>query len=167
MLNRKVLVLNQNYEPFLVCGAKKAVLLLFLKKAVLVERYDYYVHSVSTIMPYPSVVRINHYIHKPFKKVMLSRKNIHKRDNHICQYCGENSQPMTVDHIIPKCYGGKDTWGNLVCACIKCNSKKGNRTLADAGMKLLKNPSKPSHLFYLQNLIGKPHTTWKAYLFLK
>jgi len=166
MNNHKVLVLNQNYEPFSLCTTKRAVVLLFLNKAHLVEKYDEIIHAISTEIPSPSVVRLGEYIHKPNKKVQLNRKNILKRDKHVCQYCGHNSQPMTVDHIIPKCYGGKDTWDNLVCACPKCNRIKGNQTLDQAGMKLLKKPQKPGHLFYLYNLIGNPPASWKQYLFL-
>ncbi|MEJ2055100.1 MAG: HNH endonuclease [Calditrichaceae bacterium] len=166
MKNRKVLVLNQNYEPFSLCTTKRAVILLFLNKVQLVERYSESIHSISSEMPSPSVVRLGRYVHKPHKRVQLNRKNILKRDKNICQYCGHNSQPMTIDHIIPKCFGGKDTWDNLVCACPKCNRNKGNQTPEQAGMKLLKQPVKPSHLFYLHNLIGNPPASWKQYLFL-
>lgn len=163
---RKVLVLNQNYEPLTVTSAKRAISLLYLKRVQLVERYACEVHSVSLSLPCPSVIRLHSYVHKPYKEVVLNRKNILKRDHNICQYCGRNSQPMTIDHVIPKSYGGKDTWENLVCACIRCNTKKGNHTPEEAGMKLLKPPRKPSHLFYLQTMISKAHETWKPYLFL-
>jgi len=166
MTGRKVLILNQNYEPLTLCSVKRAIILMYLDKVQLVERYNCDIHSVSTSMPCPSVVRLHFYIRKPFKEVLLNRKNIIKRDGSICQYCGKNSQPMTIDHVIPKSYGGRDTWENLVCACIKCNSKKGNRTPEQAGMKLLRQPRKPSHLFYLQSLIGSPPESWKPYLFL-
>ncbi len=166
MLNRKVLVLNQNYEPFAVCSAKRAIILLFLKKVQLVAREEVQVHSVSVTMPMPSIIRLNIYIHKPFRKVVLNRKNIHKRDNHTCQYCGRNNRPMTIDHVVPKSYGGEDSWENLVCACIKCNTKKGNRTPDESGMKLQRQPRKPSHIFFLQTVIGNPPQAWKPYLFI-
>jgi 5-methylcytosine-specific restriction endonuclease McrA len=164
--NRKVLILNQNFEPFSVCTTKRAVILLYLNKVQLVERYGEEVHSISMVLPSPSIVRLSIFVRKPFKRVQLNRKNILKRDKNTCQYCGKNSQPMTVDHIIPKSYGGKDTWENLVCACPSCNRKKGNLTLEQAGMKLLKKPNRPSHLFNLFNMIGEPPQSWKPYLFL-
>ncbi|MBD3225164.1 MAG: HNH endonuclease [Caldithrix sp.] len=164
-LNRQVLVLNQNYEPFAVYDAKRAIILLYLKKVQLVERYREDVHSISITMPYPSVIRLHSYIHRPYKRVILNRKNIIRRDSNVCQYCGKNSRPMTIDHIKPKCYGGKDTWENLVCACVPCNTKKGNRTPEQADMHLLRQPKRPSHLFFLKALIGNPHTSWKPYLF--
>ncbi|HHJ51673.1 MAG TPA: HNH endonuclease [Caldithrix abyssi] len=166
MLGRKVLILNQNYEPITICSMKRAIILVYLKKVQMVERYECSVRSVSVSMPCPSIIRLNSYVRKPFREVILNRKNILKRDQNICQYCGKNSRPMTIDHVIPKSYGGKDTWENLVCACYSCNAKKSNRTPEEAGMKLLRRPRKPSHLFYLQNLIGNPPESWKPYLFL-
>jgi 5-methylcytosine-specific restriction endonuclease McrA len=73
---------------------------------------------------------------------------------------------MTIDHVIPKSLGGKDTWENLVCACMRCNSKKGDQSPERVGMKLIRKPRKPSHLFYLQHLAGSAHKTWHDYLFL-
>ncbi len=166
MLSQSVLILNQNYEPIAICSAKKAVVLMFLEKAHMVESYDDYIHAVSLQIPYPSVIRLNRYIRKPFQKVSLSRRNIIKRDKNICQYCGKNHQPMTVDHIIPKSNGGQDTWENLVSACMRCNNKKGDRTPDKAGMKLISQPRRPSHLFYLQHLAGSSHNTWNDYLFM-
>lgn len=166
MLAQSVLVLNQNYEAISICSAKKAVVLLFLDKAQMVENYSSYIHSISIEIPYPSVIRLNRYVKKPYQKVSLTRSNIIKRDKHTCQYCGKNHQAMTIDHVIPKSVGGKDTWENLVCACLRCNGKKGDKTPDSAGMKLIKKPLKPSHLFYLQHLAGSAHDTWNDYLFL-
>jgi 5-methylcytosine-specific restriction endonuclease McrA len=166
MLNQSVLVLNQNYEPISICSAKKAVILIFLNKASTVENYNSAIRSVSVEIPYPSVIRLNRFVKKPFQKVSLNRKNIIKRDKHTCQYCGKNHQPMTIDHVIPKSLGGGESWENLVCACIRCNGKKGSRTPDQAGMKLVRSPKKPTHLFYLQYLVGSSHNSWNDYLFL-
>ena len=119
MLTQSVLVLNQNYEAISICSDRKAVVLIFLKKAQMVETYGINIHAVTIEIPYPSVIRLNRYVQKPYQKVSLSRSNIIKRDKHTCQYCGKNHQPMTIDHVIPKSVGGKDTWENLVCACIR------------------------------------------------
>ncbi len=165
-LKKNVLVLNQNYEPVTLCNAKRAVILVYLGKAEIVEQLDVEIHSVNTTIAFPSIVRLIVYIHKPRNNVVLNRKNIIKRDYHTCQYCGKKSLPMTVDHIIPKQLGGKDLWTNLICACIKCNNKKGNRTPEQANLKLLKKPKKPSNLFFIQFLVEKPKPSWKPYLFL-
>ena len=137
-----MLVLNHNYEPLSVCNVKKAIILLYLGKAELIAALDgKLLHSVSRTMPFPSVVRLSIYVRVPFKKIVLSRKNILRRDGHKCQYCGRSEVGLTVDHVIPRARGGEDTWENLVCACVKCNNKKGDRTPAEAQMPLSRKPS--------------------------
>ncbi|MFH1940579.1 MAG: HNH endonuclease [bacterium] len=166
MLNSRVLVLNQNYEPMSVCSAKRAIVLLYLQKAEMIERNHEMVRSVSTSIPLPSIVRLSRMIHVPRKRILLNRKNIIKRDNHRCQYCSTTEGPVTVDHVVPKDHGGQDTWENLVCACMECNTEKRNRTPKEAGMSLLKKPRKPGYLFFIQHLIGIPDERWKPYLFM-
>ncbi|MCJ7509224.1 MAG: HNH endonuclease [candidate division Zixibacteria bacterium] len=167
ILQENVLVLNQNYEPLSVCSVRRAVVLLFLGKAQLIERRDGdMVRSISRAIPVPSVVRLGFYIRVPQKRVLLTRKNIVKRDSHRCQYCGEAFGSMTVDHITPKIYGGRDSWENLVCACIKCNNLKGNCSLEEAGMRLLRTPKRPNHITFIQQFIGIADNRWKRYLFL-
>ena len=90
-----------------VCNVKKAIILLFLGKAELIEAHNgKLLRSVSMSMPFPSVVRLSVYIRVPYKKIILSRKNILRRDGHRCQYCGRNDVSLTVDHIVPKAKAG-------------------------------------------------------------
>jgi len=166
-LSTPVLVLNQNYEPLSVCSVRRAVVLVFLGKAEVIERCDGKVmRSVSCSWPVPSVVRLMLYISRPRKRVLLSRKNIIRRDGHRCQYCGQSRTAMTVDHVIPKNRGGGDAWENLVCACIHCNNKKGNRTPDEAHMPLRRIPHRPNHITFIQRFIGLGDQRWKQYLFL-
>ncbi|RKY84674.1 HNH endonuclease [candidate division KSB1 bacterium] len=166
MLNRHVLILNQNYEPMSVCSAKRAIVLLYLGKAEIVERHEQWVRSVTTALPLPSIVRLGRYIRVPHKRILLTRKNILKRDHSRCQYCGRDDKPLTIDHVIPKERGGQDVWENLVAACTDCNNRKGNRTPEQAGMHLLKKPRKPNYLTFIQHYIGISDDRWKPYLFL-
>ena len=166
MLDRHVLVLNQNYEPLSVCSAKRAIILVFLGKAEIIEHHDLSVRSISYSFPLPSVVRLILYIQVPRKGIILSRRNVIKRDGHRCQYCGSNHGAMTVDHVVPKLNGGRDTWENLVCACIKCNNIKGNRAPEQAGLRLLRQPKRPTHITFIQQFVGISDQRWKQYLFL-
>lgn len=168
ILNQNVLVLNQNYEPLSVCSARRAFLLLYMGKAEMIETYDgYRIRSILKSYPLPSVVRLDRFIKSPRKKILLTRKNIIIRDGGTCCYCNSTRGPMTVDHIIPKNMGGSDSWENMVCACERCNNKKGGRTLAKAGMKLLRKPVRPSHITYIQRFIGVTDDRWKPYLFME
>jgi 5-methylcytosine-specific restriction endonuclease McrA len=167
-LNQQVLVLNQNYEPLSVCSARRAFVLLFMGKAEMIETYDgLRIRTVTRSFALPSVVRLERYIRSPQKKILLTRRNIIIRDGHTCAYCGGKRGPMTVDHVIPKTQGGSDTWENLVCACERCNNKKGDRTPKSAGMKLVRKPRRPNHITYIQRFIGVSDNRWKPYLFME
>ena len=96
MLGSRVLVLNQNYQPLSVCSAQKAIVLLYLGKAEMIEHNHEVVHTVSTAMPLPSIVRLNWLIKRPHRRILLTRKNIIKRDMHTCQYCGRKDGALTV-----------------------------------------------------------------------
>jgi len=166
-LNSKVLVLNQNYEPLSVCNVKKAIMLLFLRKAELIEASNgKVIRSVSLSMPFPSVVRLSSFVRVPYKKIILSRKNILRRDGHRCQYCGRGDVPLTMDHVHPRSKGGEDAWENLVAACVKCNNKKGDSTPEEAGMLLMRPPMKPNHVTFIRHFVGNMDDRWKPYLFM-
>ena len=164
VLDRCVLVLNQNYEPLSVTNAKRAVVLVYLGKAEVVERDGVMVRSASRFLPLPSVVRLFLHIRPPSREISLTRKNVIKRDGHICQYCGTRSGSMTTDHVLPRTRGGRDTWENLACACVACNNRKGNRTLSESGMKLLRKPRRPFYFHFIQNHLSED-IRWKPYLF--
>lgn len=167
MVNKPVLVLNQNYEPLGICNVKRAVVLVFLGKAEALNHVENgFLHSMKLIFPVPVVVRLHLYKKVPRKQVVLSRKNILIRDNSKCQYCGRNHSKQTVDHVIPRVRGGKEIWENLVCACTKCNKIKGNKTPEEAGMKLLQTPRMPSYISFFRYHVSSVHDTWKPYLFM-
>jgi 5-methylcytosine-specific restriction endonuclease McrA len=167
LVNRNVLMLNQNFEPLSICSARRAIILLFQGKAEMIETADgLRMRSVHSSWPLPSVVRLWSYKKVPYKRIMLTRKNILTRDSHRCQYCGVTKGPMTVDHIVPKMLKGADSWENLVCACVKCNNRKGDRTPDQAGMTLHKRPTRPSHIHFIQRYIGVTDQRWRQYLFM-
>ena len=162
-----MLVLNHNYEPLSVCNVKKAAILLLLGKAELIEASDgWSLHSVSMTMPFPSIVRLSIYVRIPYKKIVLSRKNILRRDGHRCQYCGRADAPLTVDHVIPRAKGGEDSWENLVAACVRCNNKKGDRLPGEAMMPLRRKPIRPNHVMFIRDVVGSVDDRWKPYLFM-
>ncbi|MBD3403769.1 HNH endonuclease [candidate division GN15 bacterium] len=167
LINRNVLMLNQNYEPLTVCPARRAMILLFQGKAEMIETADgIRVRTVNTSYALPSVVRLQEYKRVPYKRIMLSRKNILMRDDHQCQYCGTRKGPMTIDHVVPRTQHGTDTWENLVTACVKCNNKKGNRSPEKAGMALLRKPARPTYVAFIQRYIGVADQRWRPYLFM-
>jgi 5-methylcytosine-specific restriction endonuclease McrA len=160
-------VLNQSYEPLTICTVKKAIILIILKKAeVIANNNGKKIRSVKDAFAWPSVIRITRYVNVTFKKVILTRKNIFRRDSYKCAYCGRSDLPLTVDHIIPRARGGEDSWENLVTACVHCNNKKGDKTPAEANLKMLVRPYKPNHIMFIKNTVGKIDDNWKPYLFI-
>jgi 5-methylcytosine-specific restriction endonuclease McrA len=142
-MNEPVLVLNANFEPLNVCNTRRAITLVISGKANLVMNGRGYIRTVSKAFPRPSIIRLSHMIKRPRQHVHLTKREILRRDNYTCQYCGRKMLHLTIDHIIPRHLGGCHTWENLVAACPSCNHHKGGRTLEQAHMKLLKQPKEP------------------------
>lgn len=165
-LSGHVLVLNNDYRALTVTSVQRATVLVLLQKADLVEATDKrFIRSASLKLPWPSIVRLRVYVRVPYKKIMLTRKNVMRRDGGRCQYCG-NTDRLTIDHVRPKSRGGRDTWYNLVAACVPCNNRKGNKTPEEADMKLSRKPFRPSYVMYIRDFVGSMDDTWKPYLFL-
>ncbi|XP_051148045.1 uncharacterized protein LOC127263115 isoform X2 [Andrographis paniculata] len=139
------LVLDISYRPVNVVCWRRAICLEYMDKADVLEYYDQTINSPSGSFYIPAVLRVPHLLQVVKRRKMkrgLSRKNIFHRDNFMCQYCS-SQENLTVDHVLPIARGGKWTWENLVAACAKCNSKKGQKTLEEADMKLMKVPKAP------------------------
>ncbi len=143
MLSAPVLVLNANFAPINVCNVKRALGLILADKATLVLNGRGYIRTVRQNVPCPSIIRLSYMVKRPRPAVKLSKQEIFRRDRHTCQYCGNRTSNLTLDHVIPRHMGGAHTWENLVAACPSCNLRKGGRTIAQAGMTLLSRPSAP------------------------
>jgi 5-methylcytosine-specific restriction endonuclease McrA len=168
-MNSRVLVLNASFEPINVCTARRAVILILKGVALAEESSSAWIHSSRVSVPMPSVIRLMEYIHIPFERKSLSRKNILLRDHNTCQYCAKVFPPpdLTLDHIVPRSHGGDSTWDNLVASCRACNNRKGSRSPEDAGMRLLKRPQ-AYNLHVNRQIIrylGRADATWRKYLF--
>jgi 5-methylcytosine-specific restriction endonuclease McrA len=170
MINAPVLVLNQNYEPLNVCDIRRAFRLLGAMKAELLARNHQVIHTPTVEIPAPSVIRLQYHVKRPQPRVKLSRREVFVRDRHTCQYCGLTSRDLTIDHVTPKHRGGRHEWENLVAACRPCNHRKGGKTVAEARMRLLREPRAPrADLRYLFGgyLADDRNDAWRTFLFLE
>lgn len=159
-----VLVLNQDFTPISVCSVQRAFLLVFLEKAeMLSEKPDAALRSVNQCFPFPSVIRIVQYVHIPYKGVVLTRRNVFKRDGFSCQYCGKTKE-LTLDHLVPRSKGGKSTWTNLVTACKSCNARKGDYSPDQVGLRLFRKPIKPSYVMFLRSTTNEMRQDWIPFL---
>lgn len=163
--NQKVLVLNQSYQPITLTTVKKAINLAWRDKVDLVEISDTMLHSPNSEYPLPLVIRLrSHVRYNPFGRVELNKRNLFKRDNGSCVYCGSDHE-LTIDHVVPKSKGGQTSWENVVTACKSCNNRKDNKSLAEIGFELKTKPKRPHHLLFMTHNV-KLHDKWKPYLFM-
>ena len=144
ILHEPVLLLNVNFEPLHVCNLKRAIALLFAEKAEIVINSRGVIHTSTAEFEVPSVIRLAYMIKRPRPHIALSKREILRRDNFTCQYCGGKSAHLTIDHIIPRHMGGRHTWDNLVAACPPCNRRKGGKRLEQINMSLQRLPKEPS-----------------------
>ncbi len=162
----QVLVLNASYEPLNITSIRRAIVLVLKDKAepieVIIERRF---KSEKISMPYPLVIRLVKYVKIPKRiKLRISRRAVLARDNYVCQYCGNEDDYLTVDHVVPKSRGGVTSWKNVVAACPSCNSKKGNKLLHEANMSLIRPSEEPSYIAFI--LLGTRviNEAWRPYL---
>ena len=130
------------------------------------EKNDW-VKTVRFDVAVPRVIRLFGYDRLPQQVVKLNRRNLFARDRNTCQYCGKHFSTcdLSIDHIVPRTQGGGDSWENLVCACIKCNARKGGRTPVEARMHLIRPPVKPKRNPLIAIRLGQErYQSWKAFL---
>ena len=145
--NHSVVVFSRNYLPLNQVNLKRAIALLVMGKAEPIDFFSDILAEVSSsnlVIAVPKCIRLHVSPERTWKIPPVSRKNLLKRDAHQCQYCG-NRKDLSIDHIIPRSKGGKHIWNNVVIACVACNSRKGDKTPAQAGMTLAKTPKAPIH----------------------
>lgn len=125
-----VLVLNFDYTPLNIVAGRRAIVLLLKERAQYVS---------------PTVIRLRCYVPMPLSRTAKEKPTkaaIYRRDSNTCQYCG-STRNLTIDHLIPRCRGGQDTWENILLACSRCNTLKGHKTLEQSGLKLSRKPRPP------------------------
>ncbi len=110
MVNRPVLVLNQNYEPLNICRVRRAIPLLYQGKAEMLENGRGFIQSVSASFDIPSVIRMAYFIKRPRPQRRLTRLELFNRDRYTCQYCGKESGQLTLDHVVPRHKNGEHSW---------------------------------------------------------
>jgi len=160
-----VLVLNANFEPINVCTTRRAIGLILAEKAAMVVNGRGHIHTINQLLPRPSVIRLEHMVHRPRPRVKLTRREVFRRDNYTCQYCGRHDTPLTVDHILPKRLGGKHIWTNVVAACPSCNHRKGGRRLEEVHMHLMHVPKEPpASALYLYGRHLEEYGEWEPFI---
>jgi CRISPR/Cas system Type II protein with McrA/HNH and RuvC-like nuclease domain len=141
-MNTGVLVLNSDYSPINVTSFKRGFNLVFKGKAEVVKSQGQPIITSLGNFTRPIIIRLFEYVAYRINKISVSKHRILKRDKFKCVYCG-SQRDLTIDHVIPKSKGGKNTWSNMVTSCGKCNHKKGDRTPEEAGFNSVQ-PKEPT-----------------------
>lgn len=187
-MTSEVLVLNRSFYAIQVTGWQRALTLLFLDHAVVVDQeyatYDFedwkelsramadhpagFVHTPEFRIAVPEVIALRVYDRLPETEVTFSRRNIYEHYSYRCCYCGKrfSTKDLNLEHIVPRSRGGKTDWNNVVTSCIRCNLGKGGRLPHEAGMHLLIKPSRPrwkSRIVLLRSPI-KVRASWQRFI---
>jgi 5-methylcytosine-specific restriction endonuclease McrA len=109
----------------------------------------------------PTIVVSVNYARVPKRRPRLSARTIRERDANRCQYTGRTLRPDegSLDHVVPRSRGGRDTWENLVWSARDVNQRKADRLPHEAGLKLLNVPRAPKELpatAFIRNAHGIP-----------
>lgn len=164
-MDRLVLVLNANFEPINICNTRRAIGMILADRASLVKNGRGVIHTINLDYPRPSVIRLGQMISRPRPHILFNRREIFRRDNYTCQYCGKHSMSLTIDHVIPKHKGGAHIWTNVVAACAGCNHRKGGKTVEEVGMHLLHLPKEPPvSAMYLFGHHLQENQDWQEFL---
>lgn len=166
----QTLLLNATYEPLDVVHWQRAMTLWCQGKVEIVETHDKEVRAVSFSFKLPSIVRLLRFVRNRRRQVVqFTRANIYARDNHTCQYCRQSfsTNELTFDHVWPVCRGGTRSWDNIVTCCVRCNRKKGSRTLDEAGLTLMRPPTRPAYTPIFRVTVGLRRTpdSWRSFLY--
>jgi 5-methylcytosine-specific restriction endonuclease McrA len=143
ILYEPVLILNVTFEPLHVSSMRRALALILSGKADIVINGRGVVRSETAVFEAPSVIKLAHMVKRPHPRIHLSKREVLRRDEYRCQYCGTTAGQMTIDHIIPRRLNGPHSWQNLVAACPSCNRRKGGKLLKEARMVLKRRPFEP------------------------
>ena len=161
-----VLVLNADFQPLNITSFQRGFNLVYKGKAEVVEADPEHTQFTSTRgrkYRRPVVIRLIRFIYIPYKKVPLSKYNLFRRDGYKCGYCGD-TENLTMDHVIPKSRGGRNSWSNLVTCCKKCNGRKDNKTPQEANMVLNVKLYQPTFKQFINAMKVGTNSKWKDYL---
>lgn len=187
--NRPVLVLNRHWLAVHICTVRRALSLLYQGLAqVVADNYQTFdfdgwrelsangdgaaadhevVRAPGFEFPVPAVIVLQHYQKCPPRTVRFNRRNIYVRDRFRCQYCGTapGREQLTIDHVVPRSKGGRSTWNNVVVACVRCNSLKGDRLPVECGMVPRVTPKRPSWFSAFRMIPGeRERSSWERFI---
>ncbi len=129
-----VIVLNADLQILHKVSIQHAIRMIVRGVAEVHEAAD----ELMGIFLKPISVRLLKYVVTTWRyqrQPKWSKNGVLRRDNYKCAFC--SGKATTIDHIVPRSQGGKNSWKNTIAACSPCNNKKADRTPDQAKMPLL------------------------------
>jgi len=183
VLGERTLVLNRSWLAITTTTVRRALSLAYQDSARIIcpstyEIHDFHswlglqvnghahVRTVASRVRIPEIIVLRGYDGLPRRSVAFSRRNLYRRDQFTCQYCGNRpgSLDLTIDHVVPRSRGGRTSWENCVLACVECNKRKANRTLGEARMRLLRAPAVPQWSWDVELSLAHRRACWEGFL---
>lgn len=162
----RVLLLNATYEPLQLVSERRAVVLVLAGRAepVVTPEKPSVCRSASLSVEIPSIVRLHTVVRLPLRMRTppLTRRAVLLRDNYCCAYC--DAPGDTVDHVVPRSRGGRHEWTNVVAACRRHNTQKGDRFLHEIGWSLRSEPRVPEGTWWRWRHLNDPDPLWAPFL---
>lgn len=177
----RTLVLNADHTPLEVIQWQPAIRDIISGDAYRIYDHDVDVHSSRQAWPLPSVMARQAFVRRE-KHPAFNRKlavaaywhadTIEPGAHWTCGLCGGplHKRDITIEHVVPRYMGGKDSWDNIVLAHPACNNAKGHRSLDRSGFTLHVTPFRPSALFLsmqsVRMIASRNHEPqeWRSYL---
>jgi 5-methylcytosine-specific restriction endonuclease McrA len=183
VLDLPTLVLNRSWTPVHIASVRRAICMVYQAAAEVVAtetlsthpfeewismpepKTSRWIRTATMAVPAPEVIRLNVYDRVPSHEAPFTRRNLYQRDNYTCQYCGRrtSADKLSVDHVLPRSKGGRTCWENCVLACVRCNARKADRTLKEAGLRLLQPPRRPRWSPYLNMSHLERLPSWRRF----
>ena len=160
----RTLVLNAGYEPLAIVSFRRALVLVMNKKASVVACVDDDpVWAANARFDRPAVIVLSRYVRMPRSRYApVTRRGVLRRDGNRCGYCGKSAS--TIDHVLPRSRGGKNSWENLVACCLRCNNVKSDRTPQEMGWELRHTPAPPRGTGWTVRGSERSDPSWEPYL---
>jgi 5-methylcytosine-specific restriction endonuclease McrA len=161
----RALVLNASDEPLGITGSRRAAVLALSQKADVLVDSGFVFHSANADVCAPSVIKLRQYVHVPFRRPggAPSLAGLKARDGALCAYC-QKRPAATIDHVHPRSRGGQHTWENTVASCSRCNARKADRSVKEAGLVLHVTPRVPQSCLWLALALAAPNPRWAPFL---
>jgi 5-methylcytosine-specific restriction endonuclease McrA len=184
-LSERALVLNRSWTAICTTTVRQALVMTYRRVAQIIhpETYEAYdfddwaalssardgdacITTPLLRIRVPEIIVLRRYNGFPKRTVAFSRRNIYRRDEFTCQYCGARpgSELLSIDHVLPRSLGGRSNWENCVLACVACNKRKADRTLADSGLDLAKRPAPPTFTGAIEITLGRRRASWEKFI---